>query len=76
MIQKELGSNTQETSISQDTQNCSGTRSVKRNLKITVLQVMSRIGGNSGISQRKPNVHFSMSKSKKLWQKEEALGSL
>jgi len=44
MIQKELGSNTQETSISQNIQNCDRTKSVKRNLKITGLEVMSRIG--------------------------------
>ena len=38
MIQKELGSNIQEISISQNTQNHGGTRSVKRNLKITGFQ--------------------------------------
>ena len=46
MIQKELGSNTQEMSISQNTQNCSRIRSIKRNLKITGFQEMLRIGGN------------------------------
>jgi len=72
IIQKELDSNTQEISILQNTQNCGGTRSVKRNLKITGFQEMSRIGGNSGISSRRPNMHFLILKSKKLWQKEEA----
>jgi len=75
IIQKELGSNTQEISISQNTQNHSGTRSIKRNLKITWFQEISRIGENLGISPRRPNMHFSTSKSKNSWQKEEAPGS-
>ena len=71
MTQKELGLNTQETSISQNTQNYGGTRSVKRNSKIIEVQKTLRIGENSGISLRKPNVCFSISKSKKSQQKEE-----
>ena len=74
-IQKELGSNTQETSISQNTQNHGRIRSIERNLKITGFQEILRIGGISEISPRRPNMCFSMSKSKKLWQKEEATGS-
>ena len=36
---------------------------------------MLKIGENSGISQRKPDVCFLMSKFKKPWQKEKALES-
>ena len=76
MIQKELDSNTQEMSILQNTQNCGGTRSIKRNLKVTEFQEMLRIGGNSDISPRRPNMCFLISKSKKLQQKEEGPESL
>jgi len=51
--------------ISQSTQNCGGMRSVKRNWKITEIQEMLKIGENLGILPR-PNMHFLMSRSKKL----------
>jgi len=75
MTQKELGLNIQETSILQNTQNCGGTRSVKRNLKIIEVQDILRIEENSGISLRRPNVCFLISKSKKSQQKEEVSGN-
>ena len=43
IIQKELGSNTQEMPISQNTQNHSETKSIKRNLKITEFQEFEKI---------------------------------
>jgi len=49
-------------------------RSIERNLKITRFQEMLKIEGNLGISPRRPNMYFLMSKSK-LWQKEKASGS-
>jgi len=58
IIQKELGSNTQ---------NCDRTRDVERNLKTTGFQEMLKIRENSGISPRRLNMHFLISKSKKLW---------
>jgi len=66
IIQEEFGLNTQ---------NCDGTRDVERNLKTIGFQEMSKIRENSGISPRRLNMYFLLSKSKKLWQKEEAPGS-
>ena len=60
-------------SISQNTQNCDETRSVKKNLKIIKFQEISWIGENSEILPRKPNMRFLISKPRNHGKNERSL---
>ena len=51
-------------------------RSVRGNLGIIESQRESKIGGNSEMSSRRLNMHFSIAKFKKLQQKSVALENL
>jgi len=75
MIWKKFGSSIHKLSISQNTQNSGGIRSVKGNLIVINPQRVSKTGGNSGMLSRRPNVHFLISKSKKFQQKDAGYGN-
>ena len=75
MIQKKFGLSIHKSLISQNTQNPGGIRSVKGKLIVINPQRVSKTGANSEMLSRRPNMHFLISKSKKLQQKDAVHGN-